>query len=372
MTLIACGFLLTAVAAVGSIYLAVRAARQAGAVASAIDGVARQLEQTTGTLHARLDGATGEMNRTLSVALQQATHSLSGSIGQVREETRAKIDEKFVEVSERLGHLKATNDRIMEFSRSLDDFQRMLQSPKLRGDFGEFTLEQMLADLVPADAYEVQAAIAGARVDALIHTPHGALCIDSKFPLDNFRRALDAADGPARESYLKAFGADVKGRIDEISARYISPPATLELAFMFVPAENVYYELLSRPDLLEYARVRHVVAVSPNTMYAYLQAMAIGFRGLKIQQEARRVEQMLGELRSRFERFREHFAKIGRHLDNAQTQFTGAERDVDRFQSALDGLKVGRIDEMADADPPDTGREPILAFPASKGPEAVA
>jgi DNA recombination protein RmuC len=249
----------------------------------------------------------------------------------------------------------------------------MLQSPKLRGDFGEFTLEQMLADLVPSDAYDVQAAVAGARVDALIRTPHGMLCIDSKFPLDNFRRALDAVEPAARDGFLKSFAADVRGRIDEISSRYICPPLTLELAFMFVPAENVYYELLSRPELLEYARVRHVIAVSPNTMYAYLQAMAIGFRGLKIQQEARRVEQMLGELRSRFERFRDHFGKIGRHLDHARSQFTDAERDVDRFQSVLEGLKVGRIDEM---DEPDralrNNPEPILSFATSNEPEPVA
>lgn len=350
-----------------SIATALRAARHASHLAGALDTMARQLDQATGSLNARLDGATGEMNRTLSQGLQQATQALTGSIGRVREETRAKIDEKFVEVTERLGDLKATNERIMEFSRSLDDFQRMLQSPKLRGDFGEFTLEQMLADLVPAECYETQAAVAGTRVDAVIFTPHGKLTVDSKFPLDNFRRALETPDAAVREAALKAFAADVRGRIDEIADRYISPPETLEMALMFVPAENVYYELLGRPELLEYGRSRRVVPVSPNTMYAYLQALAIGFRGLKIHQEARRVEQMLGELRSRFERFREHFVKIGRHLDYAQTQFTGAARDVDRFQSTLEGLKVGRMDEGDTTD-----AEPMLDLPASKGPEAVA
>jgi DNA recombination protein RmuC len=322
--------------------------RQASEAAAAADTVLRQLDKTSLELNARLDGVAGEMNRTFAHALQQSTQTLAGSIGTVREETRAAIQERFVQVTERLGDLKATNDRIMEFSRSLDQFQRVLQSPKLRGDFGEFTLEQMLADLVPAEHYQTQASIGGARVDAMIRTPHGSLCIDAKFPLDNFRRALDAADAPARDAALKLFYADVRARVDEIARRYIVPPETLEMAFMFVPAENVYYELLTRPELSEYARSRRVVPVSPNSMYAYLQALAVGFRGLKIQQEARRVEQMLGDLRGRFERFHEHFQKVGKHLDNAQAQFQGALRDVDRFRATLQGFKIGQLDEIRD------------------------
>ena len=120
--------------------------RQTATMMAALDSVARQLSSANHTLNGRLDGVSGELTRTLSESLQKTTQALTGSIGSVREETRAKIDEKFVQITERLGDLKATNERIMEFSRSLDDFQRVLQSPKLRGDFGEFTLEQMLAN----------------------------------------------------------------------------------------------------------------------------------------------------------------------------------------------------------------------------------
>ncbi|MBI3262697.1 MAG: DNA recombination protein RmuC [Acidobacteria bacterium] len=326
-------------------FFAYRAERRVGSVVAGLDAVARRIEQVNGGFNARLDGATGEMSRTLVEGLQRTTETLAASIGRAREETRARLDEKLIEVTARLGDLKATSDRIVEFSRSLDEFQRMLQTPRLRGEFGEFALEQMLADVIPAESYECQALVGAFRVDALVRTPHGALCIDSKFPLDNLRRALASSDPQIREQLLKQFAADVRGRIDEIAVRYISPPETLEMALMFVPAENVYYELLNRPELLEYARTRRVVAVSPNTMYAYLQALAIGFRGLKIQNEARKVEQMLSDLRARFERFHDHFVKIGRHLDNAQAQFAGAARDVDRFQGALDGLRVGRLTE---------------------------
>jgi DNA recombination protein RmuC len=303
-------------------------------------------------LHMRLDAVTGEMNRTFSQALQQATQSLNGTIGTmrdetraVREETRAAIQQQSLQVSKTLGDLNATNNRILEQSRSLDDFQRMLQSPKLRGDFGEFTLEQMLKDLLPFEHYDCQASIGNGRVDAVIRTPYGALCIDCKFPLDNFRRALEAGDPAARDAAMKMFCSDVKGRVNEIAERYILPPQTLDVAFMFVPAENVFYELIGRPELLTYARDRHVVAVSPNTMYAYIQALAVGFRGMKIQEEAKRVQEILAQLGTRFDKFQDHFAMVGKHLDNAKSQFERAMRDVERFDATLQGVKIGRLEE---------------------------
>ena len=303
-------------------------------------------------LHARLDAMTGELNRTFAQALQHATQSLTGTIGTVREETRAvreetraAIHQQSLQVAETLGDLKATNNRILEQSRSLDEFQRMLQSPKLRGDFGEFTLEQMLRDLLPAEHYEVQASVGRGRVDAIIRTPHGSLCIDCKFPLDNFRRALESSEPAARDVAMKAIYSDVKGRMTEIAERYVLPPDTLEFAFMFVPSENVYYEVIGRPELLSFGRDRRVVPVSPNTIYAYLQALAVGFRGLKIQEEAKRVQEIIAVLTTRFDKFQDHFNMIGKHLDNAKTQFERACRDVERFDATLQGVKIGRLEE---------------------------
>jgi DNA recombination protein RmuC len=303
-------------------------------------------------LEQRLDVITAEMNRTFAQGLQQATQSLNGTIGTVRdetravrEETRAAIQQQSLQVTQTLGDLKDTNSRILEQSRSLDEFQRMLQSPKLRGDFGEFTLEQMLRDLLPSEQYECQASIGDGRVDALIRTPYGALCIDCKFPLDNFRRALRETEPAARDAAMKQFYSDVRGRIKEIADRYVLPPQTLDVAFMFVPAENVYYEVIGRPELLTYGRECHVVPVSPNTMYAYIQALAVGFRGMKIQEEAKRVQEMLAQLTTRFDKFQDHFSMVGKHLDNAKSQFERAMRDVERFDATLQGVKIGRIEE---------------------------
>ena len=324
--------------------LAVRTLRQGRRDEDAFQAV-RALDQ-------RLDVITAELNRTFAQALQQATQSLAGTIGTVRDETRAvreetrsAIQQQSLQVTQTLGDLRATNNRILEQSRSLDEFQRMLQSPKLRGDFGEFTLEQMLRDLLPADHYECQAPIGSFRVDALIRTPYGALCIDCKFPLDNFRRALQATEPAARDAAMKLFYTDVKGRIKEIGDRYVSPPETLDVAFMFVPAENVYYEVIGRPELLTYGRELHVVPVSPNTMYAYIQALAVGFRGMRIQEEAKRVQEILAQLGTRFDKFQDHFNMVGKHLENAKNQFERAMRDVERFDATLQGVKIGRLEE---------------------------
>ena len=122
------------------------------------------------------------------------------------------------------------------------------------------------------------------------------------------------------------------------------PPTTLEMAFMFVPAENVFYELIGRPEILTYGRDRHVVLVSPNTMYAYIQVLAVGFRGMKIHDEARRVQEILADLGTRVGKFQDHFNMIGKHLENAKSQFRHrALRDVQRFEATLDGVKIGAV-----------------------------
>ena len=304
------------------------------------------------SLDQRLDVITAEMNRTFAQALQQATQSISGTIGTVRdearavrEETRAAIQQQSLQVAQTLGDLNATNNRILEQSRSLDEFQRMLQSPKLRGDFGEFTLEQMLRDLLPAEHYECQASIGTGRVDALIRTPYGSLCIDCKFPLDNFRRALQATEPAARDAAMKSFYSDVKGRIKEIGDRYVSPPQTLDVAFMFVPGR----ERLLRGDRQTrsadlWPRVSRCAGLAQHDVCLH-PGLAVGFRGMKIQEEAKRVQEILAQLGTRFDKFQDHFNMVGKHLDNAKSQFERALRDVERFDATLQGVKIGRLEE---------------------------
>jgi len=205
----------------------------------------------------------------------------------------------------------------------------------------------MLSNVLPTAVYRLQAPVGEALVDAVITLEGGCLCIDSKFPLDNFRRMTEPdADLEARQHWHRLFLGDIRRHVTDIAHKYIAPPTTLDFALMFIPAENVYYEVLLCDEVLEFARTKRVVPVSPNTLYAYLQAISIGFRGMKIAQESRRIEQLLLGLRKNFDEFKEHFRLIGRHLDRARGQFIQAESEVSRFDHTIGGIQFGTLHEQ--------------------------
>jgi DNA recombination protein RmuC len=253
----------------------------------------------------------------------------------------------FKDMAEKLGELRMTNERIVAISEDINQLSRILESPKLRGNIGEFELERMLSNVLPQGLYRLQAAVGEGLVDAVILLEGGLLCIDSKFPLDNFRRLAQPDCLPEERQYWrKLFLGDVRRHVGDISHKYIAPPATLDFALMFIPAENVYYELLLSDEVLEFARGRRVIPVSPNTLYAYLQAISVGFRGLKIAQETRRIEQLLLGQKRNFDEFKEHFRLIGRHLDRARGQYIQAETDVSRFDHTMGGIQFGTLNEQ--------------------------
>jgi DNA recombination protein RmuC len=321
--------------------------------------------------HARLDSQTAMEDRLQAVhrELQQQFEALRANIQENLTASRRElfgmvtalqqgVDQRlsdnitqhgalFRDMAEKLGELRVTNERIVAISQDINQLSRILESPKLRGNLGEFELERMLSNVLPSALYRLQASVGEALVDAAIVLEGGWLCIDSKFPLDNFRRmAAPEAEPEARQQWRRVFLGDVRRHVNDIAHKYIAPPATLDFALMFIPAENVYYEILLSDDVLEFARTKHVVPVSPNTLYAYLQAISIGFRGLKIAQETRRIEQLLLGLRKNFDEFKEHFRLIGRHLDRARGQYIQAETDVNRFDHTIGGIQFGTLHEQ--------------------------
>jgi DNA recombination protein RmuC len=249
-------------------------------------------------------------------------------------------------MAEKLGEIRVTNERIVAISQDINQLSHILESPKLRGNIGEFELERMLSNVLPQALYRLQAPVGEVLADAVILLEGGWLCIDSKFPLDNFRRmAQPDAEPETRQQWHRLFLGDVRRHVSTIAHKYIMPPSTLDFALMFIPAENVYYEVLLSDEVLEFSRAKRVVPVSPNTLYAYLQAISIGFRGLKIAQETRRIEQLLLGLRKNFDEFKEHFRLIGRHLDRARGQFVQAESEVSRFDHTIGGIQFGTLPE---------------------------
>ena len=169
--------------------------------------------------------------------------------------------------------------------------------------------------------------------------------VDSKFPLEDFRRVLAAPDDAERARARKAFLARVRKHIDDIAAKYIRPDeGTYDFALMYVPAENVYYETIIRDEagdesgIVDYALAKRVVTVSPNSFYAYLQSIVLGLRGMRIEARAHEVMGQLAHLGAELARLRDDVRLVGRHLGNAQQAFAAAERRLDRFEGKLEAV----------------------------------
>jgi DNA recombination protein RmuC len=208
-------------------------------------------------------------------------------------------------------------------------------------------LEGLLGQMLPREHYDLQHTFAtGDRVDAVVRIGGRLVPIDAKFPLENFRRLLDETDEDKRRALRRAFGRDVKARVDEIAKRYILPDeGTFDFALMYIPAENVYYEIIVKDDGVEadspatYAMGRHVIPVSPNSLYAYLQVIVLGLRGLSIEKDAREIQSRLARLRGDVDKFRDAFDVVGKHLTNARNKYDEAAAGLDRVEAKLEGIE---------------------------------
>ena len=178
----------------------------------------------------------------------------------------------------------------------------------------------------------------GEKVDAVIRLGRSLVPVDAKFPLENFKRILDATSDDERGRAKRQFAADVRKHIDAIAAKYILPDeGTYDFALMYIPAENVYYETIIKDEadddrnLCQYALSKRVIPVSPNSFYAYLQAIVLGLRGMRVEDRAKEIIQYLGRLQGDFAKFRDDFVVLGKHLDHAQTSYQSAERRLEQF-----------------------------------------
>jgi DNA recombination protein RmuC len=256
-----------------------------------------------------------------------------------------------------LGTLEEANRKIYEIGKDIASLQQILQAPKLRGGLGELLLEDLLAQILPADHFAVQHSFRGGqKVDAIIRLGSGVVPVDAKFPLENFRRLVEAQTDDERARLRRAFVIDVKRHIDTVATKYILPDeGTFDFALMYIPAENVYYEIVVKDeatgdtDIGAYALARRVIPVSPGSFYAYLQAVVLGLRGLRIEERAHDILQQLGGLRAEFDRFRDDFRLVGRHLNNAASSFAGADRRLERLETRFTNV-VGAEDSGPAAD----------------------
>lgn len=265
------------------------------------------------------------------------------------------------ELRQSLGRLQRATEGVERFGVSLDELHKVLQPPQLRGAFGERLLEDAVAEVLPRERYRIQYTYpsTGVRVDLAILFDDGRLLpIDSKFPLDNYRRAQDLmqAGDPGGEAALRAFHRDVRRHIDDVAARYLSPrDGALDVAFMYIPSEAVFHAVgLARLEegctLVEHALRKRVVPVSPHSLHAYLSVVRMGLRGFQLQRGAR-------DLLERLEHLRSDADELRSRLETAATQARHSLANLMEADSALRGLE-GRLEGLERSEPPESPPRP--------------
>ena len=332
-----------------------------------LDGARAQPDQALLLLQREIESARqegrdrqAETLRSVREELRQFGGQMASQVGQVGSGVQQQlqhVSRVVGDVQGSLGKLGEATQRVFDVGRDIAGLEQILRSPKVRGGLGELMLENLLAQLLPREHWDLQHAFAtGDRVDAVVRIGDRLVPVDAKFPLENFRRVLEEPDEDRRRSLRRAFARDVKTRVDEIARRYIRPDeGTFDFALMYVPAEHVYYEIIARDADDEapaaHALSRRVIPVSPNSLYAYLQVIVLGLRGLRIERDAREIQARLGGLRGDVERFREAFDVVGRHLTNARNKYDDAATALARVEGKLLGIDTREQPSLPGLDP---------------------
>lgn len=295
-----------------------------------------------------LQNQINELNRTLEGKLGESTRAMREQFGETAKIVR--------DVTEKLTRLDETNRQVVGFSEQLKSLQDILKNPKQRGILGEYFLETVLKNVLPPERYQMQYAFKnGVIVDAAIFVDKRIIPIDSKFSLENYNRILEARDQTARAQYEKAFVQDIKTRIDETS-KYVKPEEdTMDFAFMFIPSEAVYYDLLINKigavqedtnNLIQYAWKKRVIVVSPTSFFAYLQTVLQGLKNQKISEQAREIIKQVENLSRHLGSYDDYMKKLGKNLgmtvsayNSADKEFRKIDKDVLRITGETTGTE---------------------------------
>ena len=261
-----------------------------------------------------LQDGSKEDRKVLLQNLQNTSENLNKSLF---ENTRA-LNERLDNAAKIISSVNKNVGEMSEIGRSMKDLQEFLKSPKLRGNIGEQVLNELLSQMLPKNSFHLQYAFkSGEKVDAAIKTSGGIVPIDSKFPMENFRKMMDK-EGVEREKAGKDFVGDVKAHIKAISKKYINTgEGTIDYALMYIPSEAVYYEIVNNADLFEYSGKERVLPVSPTTFYAYMKAILMSFEGQKIEQQAREILSSLRAIQKDYDVVAENMGILQKHMTNA-------------------------------------------------------
>ena len=287
--------------------------------------------------------------RQMMTIMNQNLNSAQGNIAKQLENSNKIIGDIHV----KLGTLETTAKNIEGVGKDISVLQNILQAPKLRGNLGEYLLEELLKQIFPSANYEIKYSFKnGTQVDAVIKLGGFIVPVDSKFPLESYQRMMDAQSEDDKKAFKREFISSVKKRIDETAKYIISAEGTSDFAMMYIPAENIFYEAVINDsftnknyELLNYAMSKNVVPVSPNSFYAYLMMVLIGLRGLKIEQEAKTILGDLSRVQEKFGKFYSEYSVVGKHLSNAVGKYNDSAKGAEKLYEQM-GRITGQKNEL--------------------------
>ncbi|GAB4283635.1 MAG: hypothetical protein Kow0081_0340 [Candidatus Dojkabacteria bacterium] len=306
-----------------------------------LENTRREIQQLLMQQNELMQKQLNENNKTMqqNFAISQKT------IAQTQKETSEIVRT----VTEKLVTIEKTNSQILDFSKQMESLEKILKNPKQRGVLGEYFLETTLKNVLPPESFQMQYKFQnGEIVDAVVFVKDKIIPIDAKFSLENYNRIVAEEDPVVREKYEKDFKNDLKNRIDE-TAKYIRESEnTMDFAFMFIPSEGIYYDLLvnkvgaiqvNTRDLISYAFVeKKVIIVSPTSFLAYLQTVLQGLRALKIEESAQQIRENVRKLVQHLRSYEENFEKVGKHLQTTVNFYNKSNKEFKKIDK--DVLKI--------------------------------
>lgn len=294
----------------------------------------QQLQQLSDTMDRRLN----ESNR----AMQEGSRMQFRESKELIQEINREVNEQLRNVVKGVTEVSESSKQVFTVAEQLQNLEKVLKHQKQRGNLGEASLQLALENILPATAFKLQYQFPGGEtVDAVVETKDGLIPVDAKFSLDNYRRLVDEQDDVQREALEKEFKNDLKKRIDE-TAKYIRPKdGTLPFAFMFIPAEAIYYDLLvnevgsvkvNTRSLIDYAyKDKNVIIVSPTTFAAYLQSVLYGFRAFKVEEGAKEIQKNVEKLTRHLQAYNQYFEKLGTTLGTTVSHYNAASKELGKI-----------------------------------------
>lgn len=309
----------------------------------------QQLQELSRTMHERLGESNKAMQDNARVQFRESRELIQEINREVNEQIRhiqESVSEKLLHVQKGVSEVSESSKQVFTLAEQLQSLEKVLKHQKQRGNLGEASLQLALENILPPTSYKLQYQFEGGEaVDAVIYTKDGIIPVDAKFSLDNYRRLSDESNDAAREVLEKEFKNDLKKRIDE-TAKYIRPKdGTLPFAFMYIPAEAIYYDLLvnevgavkvNTRSLIDYAyKDKNVIIVSPTTFAAYLQSVLYGFRAFRVEESAKEIQKNVEKLMRHLSAYNQYFEKLGvtlgttvNHYNAAQKEFGKVDKDI--------------------------------------------